>query len=273
MSVITLTTDFGEDSPYTAAMKGVILSLHPAATIVDITHAVPPQDIRYAAIVLEDATGWFPAGTIHIAVVDPGVGTERGVIFARIDRQNYVCPDNGLLSRLARRTPPEKIIRIARSEYWLQPVSATFHGRDIMAPVAARLSLGLDPDRLGPPQKSLVLIDEPGVRELPDGIEGSVLWVDSFGNLVTDITQTLLAGHDPITLRFRCNLQEVAGLSCTYGEHRQGALVALFGSSGRLELAVVGGGAAAELNAMPGTRVSIHWESGKTGAAGIIPPA
>ena len=128
-------------------------------------------------LVLEDTTRWFPTGSIHIAVVDPGVGTERGIIFARIDRQNYVCPDNGLLSRLARRTPAEKIVRIARSEYWLQPVSATFHGRDIMAPVAARLSLGFDPDRLGPLQKSLVLIDEPAVRELPDGIEGSVLWV------------------------------------------------------------------------------------------------
>jgi S-adenosylmethionine hydrolase len=273
MSVITLTTDFGEGSPYVAAMKGVILSLHPAATIVDITHVVPPQDIRHAALVLEDATGWFPAGTIHIAVVDPGVGTERGVIFARIDRQNYVCPDNGLLSRLARRTAPEKIIRIVHSEYYLQPVSATFHGRDIMAPVAARLSLGLDPDRLGPPQKSLVLIDEPALGELPDGIEGSVLWVDSFGNLVTDVTQTLLADHDPRTLRFRCNLREVAGLSCTYGANRQGALVALFGSSGRLEIAVVGGSAAAELNAMPGTRVSVHWDSGKTGATRIIPPA
>ena len=141
----------------------------------------------------------------------PGRGHRPRIVFATIDRQNYVCPDNGLLSRLARRTPPEKIIRTARSEYWLQPVSATFHGRDIMAPVAARLGLGLDPDRLGPPQKSLVLIDEPGVRELSDGIEGAVLWVDSFGNLVTYITQTLLASHDPRTLRFRCNLRKWPG--------------------------------------------------------------
>ena len=135
----------------------------------DITHAVPPQDVRHAALVLEDATGWFPAGTIHIAVVDPGVGTERGIIFARIGRQNYVCPDNGLLTRLARRTPPEKIIRIAHLSIGFSPYPRPFTA-DIMAPVAARLSLGLDPDRLGPPQESLVLIDEPRVRELPDGL-------------------------------------------------------------------------------------------------------
>ena len=145
MPIITLTTDFGTGSPYVAAMKGVILSINPAATIVDISHAVPAQDIARGALVLEDTTPWFPADTIHVAVVDPGVGTERAILYARIGPQQYIAPDNGLLSRLMARTPPSLVLRLTEREYWLPEVSHTFHGRDIMAPVAARLSLGLDP--------------------------------------------------------------------------------------------------------------------------------
>ena len=151
MSIITLTTDFGSGSHYVAAMKGVILSICPAATIVDIAHDVPPQDIRRAALLLDDVADWFPPETIHVAVVDPGVGTDRAIVYARIGQQQFIAPDNGLLSRLAARTPPPKLIRLSEPAYWLEHVSTTFHGRDIMAPVAARLALGLDPDRLGPP--------------------------------------------------------------------------------------------------------------------------
>ena len=138
MSIITLTTDFGAGSPYVAAMKGVILSINSAANIVDITHDIPAQNIRSAAVVLDDVTGWFPEDTIHVAVVDPGVGTGRAIVYARIGRQQFIAPDNGLLSRLAARTTPSQTIRLEDPEHWLSPVSATFHGRDIMAPAAAR---------------------------------------------------------------------------------------------------------------------------------------
>jgi len=261
MPIITLTTDFGTGSPYVAAIKGVVLSLNPAATMVDLTHEVPPHDVRCGAIVLEDTSDCFPPGTIHVAVVDPGVGTDRAIVLARIGRQSYLAPDNGLLSRLARRTPPAKIIRLSQPEYWLQPVSATFHGRDVMAPVAARLSLGLDPDHLGEPADKLVMLDWPEVRVLPDRIEGSILWIDPFGNLVTDVTAELLAGwsrgREPPGTWICCRGRRIAGLSRTYGDHACGSLIAVIGSSDRLEIAVVGGSAAEALQAAVGEQVTI----------------
>lgn len=258
MNAITLTTDFGTGSPYVAAMKGVILSINPAATIVDITHDVPPQDVRYAAIVLEDVAERFPEGTIHVAVVDPGVGTDRGIVYARIGRQQFVAPDNGLLSRLAHRSAPESVLRLSRPEYWLQPVSATFHGRDVMAPVAARLSLGLAPKHLGLPQSGLVMLRWPTVRVDEGGIHGSILAADSFGNLVTDITAGMLAKYPREKLRVRCLQQTIEGLSTTYGNHSPSTLAALIGSSDRLEIAVVGGSAAKALGAKPGDDVLVE---------------
>src|SRR5258708_2370795 len=135
--IITLTTDFGTGSPYVAAMKGVILSLNPAATVVDLTHAIGAQNIRQAALILAETTPWFPPRTIHVAVVDPGVGTARKIVYARIWEHDFIAPDNGLLSRLALCTPPSTIITVADPQFWLPRVSATFQGRDIMAPVAA----------------------------------------------------------------------------------------------------------------------------------------
>ena len=261
MSVITLTTDFGTGSPYVAAMKAVILCVNPAATLVDLTHAIQPQDVRHGALVLEDVCDRFPADTTHVAVVDPGVGTERAMVYARIGRQSYVAPDNGLLSRLSRRNPPSKIIRLEKPKYWAHPVSATFHGRDIMAPVAAQLSLGLDPEKLGPPLKRLVELEWPEVHISPNKIEGNVLFVDSFGNLITDITAKMLSGR-PTDSRAHivCKARETWGIYQTYADVPAGNLVALISSSGRLELACVGGSAAARFNAKVGTRVVVNWE-------------
>lgn len=261
MTAITLTTDFGTGSPYVAAMKGVVLSINPAAVLIDITHAVPPQDVHAGAVVLEDTTRLFPAGMIHVAVIDPGVGTERRLIYAEIGPQRYVCPDNGLLSRLARREPPRLVVTLAEREHWRPQVSATFHGRDILAPVAARLSLGLDPKKLGPRQERLVSLAWPEVRRGPGAIEGSVLLVDSFGNLVTDIDEDMLAGVDPASVRVRCRGARVEGLARTYGDHQPGTLVALIGSTGRLEIALVGGSAAERIGGRGGDRVVLHYES------------
>ncbi len=261
MSIITLTTDFGTGSPYVAAMKGVVLSIDPAATLVDVTHDVRPQDVRHGALVLDDVAGWFPPGTIHVAVVDPGVGTDRKILVAEIGRRHYVAPDNGLLSRLARRAPPSDVRELTEPRYWLDSVSATFHGRDVMAPVAAHLSRGLDPEKLGPPLAKLVMLDWPEPVVSSGRIEGEVLDVDSFGNVTTNIDADLLAKSlAGRPARVGLGEDEVEGIRSTYGDGPEGALIALVGSTGRLELAIVGGSAAATLGARIGDSVIVRCE-------------
>ena len=261
MSFITLTTDFGTGSPYVAAMKGVILSINPAATIIDISHAIPAMDVTRGALVLEDTTPWFPDDTIHVAVVDPGVGTQRSILYARIGAQQYVAPDNGLLSRLSARTRPSMVLRLTEREHWLAEVSHTFHGRDIMAPVAAHLSLGLDPRRLGPAARELDPLDLPLPQVVDQKIRGEILSIDSFGNLITNISFDLLAGR-PNDNRacIVCGIYETFGIYHTYGEQAPGMLVALIGSSGRMELAISGDNAAARLGVSIGTPVVVAWE-------------
>lgn len=261
MSLVTLTTDFGAGSPYVAAMKGVILSINPAATLVDIAHDIPAQDVRRAAVVLEDVTGWFPPDTVHVAVIDPGVGTERPILYARIGQQQYVAPDNGLLGRLIDRIGATKIIRLENPKYWLQPVSNTFHGRDVMAPVAAHLSLGVQPDELGPATDQLVQLAWPQVVYGADRVQGVVLDIDSFGNLVTNITADMLGGR-PTDERacIVCNIYETFGIYHTYADQPSGMLVALIGSTGRLELAVVGDNAATRLGIQIGEPVVVAWD-------------
>ena len=260
MPLITLTTDFGPGSPYVAAMKGVILSHHPDASIVDITHAIQPQNVRHGALVLEEVCEWFPPHTIHIIVVDPGVGTERKIVYARIGSQQYLCPDNGLLSRLALRTQPTTMIALSEPQFWLPEVSFTFHGRDIMAPVAARLSLGLEPARLGTPLEQLVSLTWPEVCVSGRKIQGAVQSIDSFGNLITDITADKLEGvpRGEETGVF-CDEHETRGIFNTYGDQPEMTLIALVGSSGKLELAIVGDSAAIMLGVRVGTAVSVEW--------------
>lgn len=261
MSIITLLTDFGLGSHYVAAMKGVITSICPQANIVDVAHDVPPHDIRCAALLLDDVVDWFPAETIHVAVVDPDVGTDRAIVYARIGGQNFIAPDNGLLSKLASRIPPEKIIRLSEPAYWLKQVSATFHGRDIMAPVAAHLASGLEPERLGPAMLGLTTLDWPTARQRSDRIDGVVIEIDAFGNLITNITADLFAGR-PTDRRacVVCNIYETWGIYRAYGDQPSGTLVALIGSSGRLELAIVRDNAAERLGITVGAPVTLAWE-------------
>jgi S-adenosyl-L-methionine hydrolase (adenosine-forming) len=262
VSIITLTTDFGSGSHYVASMKGVILSLCPAATLVDIAHDIPSQDVRRTALLLDDVADWFPPGTIHVAVVDPGVGTERAIVYAEMGQQHFIAPDNGLLSRLAARMPPQKLIRLSDPAYWLAHVSTTFHGRDIMAPVAARLALGLDPARLGPPLERLTALDWPEARRSPTRIDGAVIEIDAFGNLITNIAAEMLTGHATDRRAcIVCNIYETWGIYQTYADQPSGTLVALIGSSGRLELALVGDNAAQRLGINLGCPVTLAWES------------
>jgi hypothetical protein len=261
VSIITLTTDFGTGSPYVAAMKGVILSVNPAATLVDITHDIRPQDIRHGAVVLGDVTGLFPSGTIHVAVVDPGVGTDRAIVYARIGEQHFVVPDNGLLGELLLRTPAARIVRIENRDYWREPVSNTFHGRDIMAPVAAHLSLGVSPDRLGSVVTSISKLELPKPQIRPGRIDGVVLEVDSFGNLITNITGDMLTGY-PTDERvcIVCGIYETFGILGAYAQQHADMFVALVGSTGRLELAIVEGNAAKRLGLQAGMPVTVAWD-------------
>jgi hypothetical protein len=259
-SAITLTTDFGVGSPYVAAMKGAILSIHPRAVIVDLTHSIEPQNVRQGALVLAETTPCFAPDTIHVAVVDPGVGSDRKIVYAEINGRRYIAPDNGLLSSLARRNRPDRIIELAEPEFWLPNVSATFHGRDVMAPVAARLGLGLDPTRLGPTLREIVHLDWPEVCIVPGKIEGSVESIDSFGNLITDVTQAALADvpRDESTT-IRCEEHETNGIFTTYADQPELTLIALIGSSGRLELAIVNENASLMLGVKVGDRVTVAW--------------
>jgi S-adenosylmethionine hydrolase len=247
-SIITLTTDFGTGSPYVAQMKGVILSINPKVTLVDITHAVPPQDVRQGALALADTTTRFPDGSIHVCVVDPGVGTDREIVCAEIDRRYYVAPDNGVLSYLTRTKAPTRVVALSARRYWLSTPSSTFHGRDIMAPVAAHLSLGTAPVNFGRLAGGLVELDWPAAIVEKGCIKGAVIARDSFGNLITNLERgdfAEMASRE--TAEVRCGGRQIPGIIDTYAQQSPGAVVALFGSSGRLEIAVVNGSAAEQL--------------------------
>jgi S-adenosylmethionine hydrolase len=246
MSVITLTTDFGEGSLYVAVLKGVILSINPSARIVDLSHAIPPQDIRHGSYFLSTSVPYFPAGTIHVAVIDPGVGTERNALLVSAADQFIVGPDNGLLTGLLARFPPSSILKLNQSSFWRLPVSSTFHGRDIFAPVAAHLSLNAAQSRLGTRIDSWVRL--PGHAFHVDGgrLTRSIQFVDHFGNLISNIPADAVI-DEPREIHLDGRRIEGFQWVRTYGEADPGQLVGLISSDGFLEIAVVNSSAAARL--------------------------
>lgn len=258
--IITLTTDFGAGSLYVAAVKGVILSVNPLAEIVDICHTIRPQDIAGAAIVVDEASRWFPEESLHVAVVDPGVGTPRRILYLESGKRHFVAPDNGLLSLVARRDPPRRVISVENPEFWLPELSSTFHGRDIMAPVAARISMGMPATRLGPTVDAIESLPSPDPVIESESITGWVIWVDHFGNLVTNIDRaawTAIPRGRPWKLR--CAGRDFQELVRTYGDRASGEVVALFGSTDRLELSVVNGSAAENLQVGVDAVVTVSW--------------
>jgi hypothetical protein len=258
-AIITLTSDFGTGSPYVAQMKGVILSLCRDTELVDISHAIGPQNVREGAVVLADVTPRFPADTIHVAVVDPGVGTVRRIVYAELGSQRYLAPDNGLLSGLAHHQQPRRIVAVEDRAYWLPDISQTFHGRDIMAPVAAHLAGGLDPARLGSKWESLLMLDWPEPQVSSQQIGGEILYVDSFGNLITNIGRGQIESlGNPATVVVACSGRQIHGLVPTYGAALSGEVVALFDSQGRLEIARVAGSAAGELQISAGDPIVVR---------------
>jgi len=256
--IITFLTDFGTADPYVAAMKGAALSVNPGACLVDISHEIAPQDIAEAGYVLDCSYRFFPAGTVHAAVVDPGVGGERRILAAEVDGQLLVAPDNGLLSAVVVERPASRIIQVENSRFCRQPVSATFHGRDIIAPVAAHLSLGTDLDALGPRTTSYVHLDATSARQAGDALDGEVVHVDRFGNLVTNVFRgqiAAMAGAGQADVRVGSVL--IGPIRRTYSEAAAGESLAVIGSSDRLEISVNCGSAAEKLAAGRGTAVRV----------------
>ena len=198
--LITLTTDFGGESPYVGAMKGVILGLNPRAHIIDLSHHIPPQEILFTAFFLQSSIPYFPREAIHVVVVDPGVGTDRALLYVEVDGHRLLAPDNGCWTGLLGQTflsgkpvgqtllsGKPTVIRLTERRFWRPTVSPTFHGRDILAPVAARLSLGEDPRSLGTPFDDWLRLEIPSPTIEPDRLVGEVIFIDHFGNLITNI--------------------------------------------------------------------------------------
>jgi S-adenosylmethionine hydrolase len=256
--ILTLTTDFGAEGPYVAAMKGIILGLAPGTQLVDVSHSIAPQNILEGAFVLAAIVDAFPKGTVHLAVIDPGVGTDRRLIAAAIADQWFVLPDNGLISGLLRDRRPREVREITNPAICRPIVSATFHGRDILAPAAAHLLLGRDPVELGPAREKWITLRnfEPQVDN--HGILGEVLFRDAFGNLITNITADRIASAPPETWTIEIAGARISGLCRTYGDRPQGTLIALINSTGWIEVAVVNGDAARQLTVGPGATVWVR---------------
>lgn len=255
--ILTLTTDFGDSAPYVAAMKGVIVGINPRARLLDLSHQIPPQDLRHAAFFLQAAIPYFPPACLHVIVVDPGVGTERALLYVEVAGHRLLVPDNGCWTSLATHAAPSRVIRLAEPRFWRQPVSATFHGRDILAPVAGHLSRGLDPGELGPPADNWVRLSFPTPVLGRERLSGEVMFIDSFGNLITNIPGDALAALEPKALRIAVAGQEVPRRVRSYGEAAPGTLLALVSSAGTLEVAVCQGNAAERLRARVGTPVTV----------------
>ncbi len=267
--VLTLTTDFGLADPYVASMKGVILSLNPQTVIVDVSHAVRPQQIRQGAFLLEASLPYFPPDSIHIAIVDPAVGSRRRAIALRAASGTFIGPDNGILSAAlpddvrnrareagARVRLPQGSSGVALTDtrYHRQPVSDTFHGRDIFAPAAAHLSLGVPLSDLGEPVDEVVALPPFRAQRDPDGSRrGRIVHIDVFGNLITDVRGEDLASS---RLTVEVSDRQIAGLQRTYASGQ--GLTALVGSSGFLEIALSEGSAVAELGVDIGEPVVVR---------------
>lgn len=258
-AIVTLTTDFGLSDAYVGAMKGVLLSRCPEVQIVDICHEAPPQNVRAGAMRLASAAPYFPAGTVHIAIVDPGVGGLRRGLAIACSAQFFVGPDNGVLSLAAPRDGAGwRGVELANPEVWLPRVSATFHGRDVFAPAAAHLAIGGDLRSLGPSVETIVALGLPRPSRSGDRIAGRVLDVDRFGNIVTNVQERDMAGGKVRSVEL--GGAAIEGLSTWYDPTR--LLVALINSDGWLEVAKPGGSAAAHLRVGPESPVEVRIETG-----------
>jgi len=257
--VITLLTDFGLKDPYVASMKGVILSINPKCTLVDITHQVNPHDIREGAFILAQTYSTFPKGTIHLAVVDPGVGSPRNPVLFVTKNYFLIGPDNGLFSIALKAETVKQAVVLTNQKFFLSEISSTFHGRDIFAPVAAYLSLGVKPESFGPLFKSWHEISFPDPAMKQGNLTGEIVHVDAFGNLVSNIDRkSLLQFSKGRFFVIKIAKRTMRGLKKGYWEGRKDEPMALIGSGGFLEISIREGNAQKILKVKRGDRVIVH---------------
>ena len=259
MPVITLLTDFGLGDGFVGVMKGVIWGICPHVQIADISHEITPQDVLQGAYVLQRAYGFFPSGTVHLAVVDPGVGTGRRPLALRAGEWFFVGPDNGLFTPVFEQAEEGgwrfEVIHLTESKYWLSHVSRTFHGRDIFAPVAAYLASGVPLEEFGSAIHDPMRIAISRAERTTSGWIAHILVIDRFGNLATDLLVQELT--EPEKALIRIGGLEIRGITQTYGDHPPGSLIALTDSEGRLEVALVNGSAAHLLGVKTGDSLEI----------------
>jgi S-adenosyl-L-methionine hydrolase (adenosine-forming) len=259
MPTLSLTTDFGLKDGFVGTLKGVIWSICPLAQIADISHTIAPQNILEGAFALWRAYPFFPPGSVHLAVVDPGVGTHRRALAARLGEHYFVGPDNGLFTPMfedaERKGWPVEIVQLTNTKYFLAQVSQTFHGRDIFAPAAAHLANGVALPELGPAVHDPLRLSMPKPEKTGTGWRAHITVVDIFGNLTTDLPAAALAGNTRVTFHLRG--REARGLVVSYGHAQPGELVALVDSENFVEIAVVNGSAAQVTGAQVGDVVEV----------------
>jgi S-adenosylmethionine hydrolase len=263
--IITLTTDYGASDHFTAVMKGVILSINPEVNIVDITHSVLAHDILDGAMAIGQAFRYFPPKTIHVVVVDPGVGTERRPLLVAGDQHYFVGPDNGVLSSVYEQSESLHVWNVISEHYFRQPVSKTFHGRDIFAPVAAWLTKSWQTSSFGEPITDFVRFAIPKAKVNGNQVQGAVLRVDHFGNLITNVTvedvpDLLVASGN---LKINVGNGQVSKVVRTFAEGAAGEVVGLIGSSGYLEISVNKGNASRTLGVGRGAEVTVELAPGQ----------
>jgi len=238
--IITLLTDFGEEDPYVGSMKGVILSISPKARLVDLSHQIKRHDIRQGAFFLFSLVKYYPKGTIHLVVIDPGVGTERKAIIVQSENHFFVGPDNGVISLAAQNDGVRKVIEIENSDYYLQPVSETFHGRDIFAPVAAHLAKNKRIEEFGSVLEDWIQLRIPLATINKAEIKGEIIHIDRFGNLITNISREIFQKVHDLQRSFieiKINNRELQVPLCSsYNEVKKGDFLGIFGSTDFLEI-------------------------------------
>ncbi len=253
--IITLTTDFGTSDAFVGVVKGVILSLAPDTTIVDITHGIPQGDLDAASFALDQAYAYYPAGTIHVVVVDPGVGTPRRILAVKANDHYFLAPDNSVLRRIFDRFPNASVVSVTNSDYFLPQTSQTFHGRDIFAPVAAHLALGVDMNRFGESITDFLKGDITLPQKSEHYVRGQIVYVDHFGNCISNISKN---DFDPQRLR-EINIKhfQFERLSQSYAEHQVAEPLAIISSHDYLEIAVRDGNAAKFLDIRKGEPIEV----------------
>lgn len=259
--VVTMTSDFGLSEHFVGVMKGVILNINPDVEIVDISHNVNSYDIFDAAFTLAQSYRFFPSNTIHMIVVDPGVGTARRPILARTMEYKFVAPDNGVLSLIYEREEALEVRHVTADHYFLNPVSSTFHGRDIFAPVVGWLSKGVEIDKFGDPITDFAKFSPPKPKQINENLlKGVVLKVDKFGNIITNLTPQdvpQLFSENPPPFKIIVNQQEITRLNLSYSMGKAQEIFAIVGSSGFLEICTNRGSASKALNVARGAEIGV----------------